>query len=262
VDDKETFGKVKAYMKVISPRHQRRVKFYKEKRPIFSQFEVEQQLEAIYANVVPLKSGGSIVIDPTEALISIDVNSGGAKVGKDVESTAYKTNLDAAAEIARQLRLRDVGGLVVIDFIDMRDRKHIREVEKVFREETKIDRAKMDMAHISKFGIMELSRQRLRPSIASRSYQTCHYCHGRGLVQSVESASVSFLRQIWMGISRKGVTGVKGSLSLEVATYLQNKKRKELARLESRYGVEIVLQGHPSIAPGDGNLEFLTENSS
>jgi ribonuclease E len=262
VDDKETFGKVKAYMRVISPMHQRRVKFYRDKRPIFSQFEVEQQLEAIYANVVPLKSGGSIVIDPTEALISIDVNSGGGKAGKDVESTAYRTNLDAAAEIARQLRLRDMGGLVVIDFIDMKDRKHIREVEKLFREETRIDRAKIDIAHISKFGIMELSRQRLRPSIESRSYQTCHYCHGRGLVQSVESASVSFLRRIWMGISREGVTGVKGSLSSEVATYLQNKKRKELARLESRYGVEIALQGDPSIAPGDGNLEFLPETNS
>jgi ribonuclease E len=257
VDDKETFAKVKRYMKIISPRHQRRVRLYKEKRPIFTHYEIEKQIESIYSNKVYLKSGGSIIIDPTEALISIDVNSGGSRVGKDVESTAYKINLVAASEIARQLRLRDMGGLVVIDFIDMKDRKHIREVEKLIREETKKDRAKIDTSNISKFGLLELSRQRLRPSIESRSYQTCHYCHGRGLLPSVESASVSFLRQIWMGISKKGITRVKGTLPLGVATYLQNKKRKDLAELESRYGIDIVIQGDPDIAPGNGELEFL-----
>ena len=262
VDDKETFGKVKSYMKVISPRHQRRVKLYKEKRPIFAHYELEKQIETIYSNDVHLKSGGSIVIDPTEALISIDVNSGGSRRGKDVESTAFTTNIEAASEIARQLRLRDIGGLVVIDFIDMRNKKHIRDVEKLFREETKKDRAKIDTSHISKFGLLELSRQRLRSSIESRSYQTCQYCQGRGLIPSVESSSVSFLRQIWMGISKKGVIQVKGALPLEIATYLQNKKRKELAELESRYGVGIVLEGDPSIAPGNGKLEFLKENES
>lgn len=262
VDDKETFGKVKNYMKVISPRHQRRVKLYKEKRPIFAHYELEKQIETIYSNDVHLKSGGSIVIDPTEALISIDVNSGGSRRGKDVESTAFKTNIEAASEIARQLRLRDMGGLVVIDFIDMRNKKHIRDVEKLLREETKKDRAKIDTSHISKFGLLELSRQRLRSSIESRSYQTCQYCQGRGLIPSVESASVSFLRRIWMGISKKGVIQAKGALPLEIATYLQNKKRKELAELESRYGVDIVLEGDPSIAPGNGKLEFLKENDS
>ena len=262
VDDKETFAKVKNYMKVISPRHQRRVKLYKEKRPIFAHYELEKQIETIYSNDVHLKSGGSIVIDPTEALISIDVNSGGSRRGKDVESTAFKTNIEAASEIARQLRLRDMGGLVVIDFIDMRNKKHIRDVEKLLREETKKDRAKIDTSHISKFGLLELSRQRLRSSIESRSYQTCQYCQGRGLIPSVESASVSFLRRIWMGISKKGVIQAKGALPLEIATYLQNKKRKELAELESRYGVDIVLEGDPSIAPGNGKLEFLKENDS
>jgi len=262
VDDKETFAKVKNYMKVISPRHQRRVKLYKEKRPIFAHYELEKQIEMIYSNDVRLKSGGSIVIDPTEALISIDVNSGGSRLGKDVESTAFKTNIEAASEIARQLRLRDMGGLVVIDFIDMRNKKHIKGVEKLLRDETKKDRAKIDTSPISKFGLLELSRQRLRSSIESRSYQTCQYCHGRGLVPSVESASVSFLRRIWMGISKKGINQVKGVLPLEIATYLQNKKRKELAELESRYEVDIVLEGDPSISPGDGKLEFLKENDS
>ena len=260
VDDMETFSKVKDYMKVISPRHQRRVRLYKKKRPIFAHYEIEKQIETIYSNDVSLKSGGYIVIDPTEALISIDVNSGRGRAEKDVESTAFKTNLEAAAEIARQLRLRDIGGLVVIDFIDMRDKRHIREVERLLREKTKEDRAKIDTSHISKFGLLELSRQRLRPSIESRSYQTCNYCQGRGLVISVESAAVSFLRQIWMGMSREEIAEVQGVLPLEVSSYLQNKKRKELAELESRYGVNIVLRGDPSLPPGGGKLKFVKES--
>lgn len=256
VDNKEIFSKVKAYMKIISPRHQRRVKLYKEKRPIFSHYQLEKQIETIYSNEVRLKSGGSIQIDPTEALIAIDVNSGRGRSGKTVESTAFNTNIEAASEIARQLRLRDIGGLLVIDFIDMKDRKHIREVEKCLRDQTKIDRAKISTSSISKFGLLELSRQRLRPSIESRSYQTCPYCQGRGLTLSVEAAAVSFLRQIWMGISKKGVTQVNGNLPIDVATYLQNRKRKELTDLETRYEIDIVLKGDPNIPPGGGNLEF------
>ncbi len=260
VDDKETYNKIKSYMKIISPRHQRRVKLYKEKVPIFDFYQVEKQIETIFSNQVYLKSGGSIVIDPTEALISIDVNSGKGMLGKDLETTAFKTNLEAAREVARQLRLRDIGGLVVVDFIDMKDKKHIREVEKVLREELKKDKAKIDMAHISKFGLLELSRQRLRPSIESRRYQICQYCQGRGLVQSVESASVSVLRRIWMALSgSEKVKKVKGLLPVEVASYLQNKKRKELAELESRYGVEISLEGDPSLPPGKSHLQFFSD---
>ncbi len=259
VDDKTTFFKVKDYMKIISPRHQRRVRLYKEQEPIFAHFKIEQQIETIYSNRVPLKSGGSIVIEPTEAMISIDVNSGRSRGERNIENTAFKTNLEAVSEIARQLRLRDMGGLVVIDFIDMKDKRHIREIEKLLREETKADRAKIAMSHISKFGLLELSRQRLRPSVESRSYQTCRYCNGRGLVQSVESASVYFLRRIWQGISKKGVVQVKGTLPLEVATYLQNKKRKEIFQLEARYGIDILLQGDPLLAPGKGELEFINE---
>ena len=262
VDDKETFAKVKDYMKIISPRHQRRVKLYKEKRPIFAQYEVEKQIESVYQSRVGLESGGSIVIDPTEALISIDVNSGRGRGSKDVETTAYRTNLEAAEEIARQLRLRDMGGLVVIDFIDMREKKHNREVEKRFKDETRHDRAKISMSNISRFGLLELSRQRLRPSLESLSYQTCAYCEGRGLVPSLETASLSFLRQIRMGVSRKGIKSVKGLLPVEVATYLQNKKRKELAQLESRYGFNIFLQGDPAIPLGGGSLEFVKEDAA
>ncbi|MBW2064131.1 MAG: Rne/Rng family ribonuclease [Deltaproteobacteria bacterium] len=257
VDDRETYVKIKDYMKIISPRNQRKVKLYKDKRPIFDQYEIEKQIEMIYSNKVPLKSGGSIVIDTTEALISIDVNSGRGMIGKDMESTAYRTNLEAASEIPRQLRLRDIGGLVVIDFIDMKDRNHIRAVEKIIREELKKDRAKTDVSHISKFGLLELTRQRLRPSIESRSYQVCSYCQGRGVVRSVESAAVSFLRRIWMRVWKGDVEQVHGILPVEVATYLQNRKRKELAEFEQRYGVTIILDGDPSLPPSGGTLEFI-----
>jgi ribonuclease E len=262
VDDRETFNKVREYMKVISPRDQRRVKLYKDKRPIFNQFEIEKQIEDIYNNRVKLKSGGSIVIDSTEAMISIDVNSGRSLAGKDIETMVFKTNLEAASEIARQLRLRDMGGLVVIDFIDMKDRKHIREVEKRLREELKKDQAKVDTSHISKFGLLELSRQRLRPSIESKSYQTCHFCHGRGIVISIESAAVSFLRRIGMGVSKGNIAQVNGTLSQEVAAYLQNRKRSELADIENRYGVSIILNGDPSLAPWGGKLDFLKQMES
>ena len=259
VDNKETFTKVKEYMRIVSPRHKDDVKLYKEKRPIFAHYEIEKQIDAIYQSKVPLKSGGSIVIDPTEALIAIDVNSGRGRSGKTIETTAFKTNLEAAHEIARQLRLRDMGGLVVIDFIDMRDKKHIREVEKAFRDQAKNDKAKISTSTISKFGLLELSRQRLRASIESVSYEICRCCQGRGLIPSVETASLSFLRQIRMGISNKSITKIKGALPIEVTTYLQNKKRQELAKLESRYKVNISLEGDPSIHLGGGSLEFLKE---
>ena len=261
VDDKETFNQIKEYMKIISPRDRKRVKLYKEKRPIFDHYNIEKQIESIYSNRVPLKAGGSIVIDTTEALISIDVNSGRGKGRGDIESMVFGTNLDAASEIARQLRLRDMGGLVVIDFIDMKDRKHIREVEKVLREELKKDRAKTDISPISKFGLLELSRQRLRPSIESKSYQLCGHCQGRGIIMSVEAAAVSFMRRIWMGVSKGDITQVNGTLPMDVVTYIQNRKRKELTELESRYGVSITLNGDPSQSPGSGKLDFIKEES-
>ncbi len=262
VDDRETFNQIKEYMKIISPRDQRRVKLYKGKSPIFDHYKIEEQIKSIYSNHVSLKSGGSIIIDTTEALISIDVNSGRGKSGKDNESMVFRTNLEAATEIARQLRLRDMGGLVVIDFIDMKDRNHIREVEKVLREELRKDRAKTDTSHISKFGLLELSRQRLRPSIESKSYQACDYCQGRGVVMSVETAAVSYMRRIWMGVSKGGIHQVNGTLPMEVATYIQNRKRKELAELENRFGISVIVNGDPSLSPGDGRLDFVEEEKA
>jgi ribonuclease E len=257
VDDRETYGKIKEYMKIISPRDQGRVKLYKDQRPLFDQYDIEKQIESIYGNKVPLKSGGSVVITTTEALTAIDVNSGRGLTGEDVESMIFNTNREAAVEIARQLRLRDIGGLVVIDFIDMKDRGHIREVERIVREELKKDRAKVDTSHISKFGLLELSRQRLRASLESRSYQICQYCNGRGMVLSLESSAVSYLRRIWIAASKGDVNKVSASLPVDVASYLLNRKRKELTDIESRYGVTILIHGEPSLPPGGGKLDLV-----
>lgn len=263
VDDPDTYEKVKSYMGIVSPRNKGIVKLYKGDAPIFEGFDIEERLEAIYRRDVPLKSGGSIVIDVTEALISIDVNSGRGGSGRSgVEATAFRTNLEAAVEIARQLRLRDIGGLVVIDFIDMKDKDHIKEVEKVMRDEARKDRAKIDISHISKFGLLELSRQRLRPSIESKSYVLCKACMGRGTVKSVESSAVSILRHISLGLSKNGAVHVSGHIPLEVANYLQNRKRKELARLEERYGATITIKACPDMPQGEEKLEFTDDAAS
>ena len=256
VDNKEVYKRVKDFMAVVSPRHRWLVKLYKEKRPIFAEYQLEKQIETIYSNKVPLKSGGFLVIDTTEALVAVDVNSGRSSRERQMEETAFKTNLEAAAEIPRQLRLRDLGGLVVIDFIDMKDRKHIRQVERTLREEFKKDRARTDMGRISKFGLMEASRQRLRPSLQSSSYVACHRCKGAGVVRSTEATALAYLRKIWLELSRGEVNQVHGYFAKEVADYLLNKKRAEIIKLESRYSANIHIQGSQEITPGEGKLEF------
>ncbi len=258
VDDVETFHEVKNYMKIISPRHQKRVKLYKEDIPLFAYYGIEKEIEAIYSNRVSLRSGGYIVIEPTEALISIDVNSGSAKA-KDPQATAFKINMEAAAEIARQLRLRDIGGLVVIDFIDMKNKKHIMQVEKELKNGLKNDRAKINMLHISSLGLLELSRQRIRPSVEMKSYQICRYCNGRGLVQSVESAAVSFLRKIKTLVHHKEAKRIKGVIPKDVASYMLNTKKAELLRLESKYGVSIFIEPDPSLPPGGGDVKLISD---
>lgn len=255
VDDPPTCAKVRDYIQSIAPDKAKTVKLHKEKRPIFARHQLEEQIESIYHERVKLKGGGSIVITPTEALVSIDVNSGrGAKDG-NLEDTALQTNLEAADEVARQLRLRDLGGLVVVDFIDMREEKHRREVEKRIREATKNDKAKTDFGHISKFGLLELSRQRLRPSIEMGNYITCTHCQGRGLVKTPENASLGVLRQISHSMAKGGLAGVKVKLNPEVADYLLNYKRADLNRLEERHKARVLISGDASFAPGKWEVE-------
>ena len=256
VDNKEVYKRVKDFMAIVSPRHRWLVKLYKAKRPIFAEYQLENQIETIYRNRVPLKSGGYLVIDTTEALVAVDVNSGRSSREKELEETAFRTNLEAAVEVPRQLRLRDLGGLVVIDFIDMKDRKHNRQVEKALREEFKNDRARTEMGRISKFGLLEVSRQRLRPPLHSSSHVPCNRCRGTGVVRSTEATALAYLRRIWLELSRGEVNQVRGYFSKEVADYLQNKKRAELLKLESRYGGNIYVEARQDITPGEGHLEF------
>lgn len=256
IDRKEVFNRAKDFFRAVMPRYQGKVKLYQEKRPIFSKYELEKQIELIYERKVPLASGGSIVIDPTEALVSIDVNSGRATQGRGMEETAFKTNLEAAEEIARQLRLRDLGGLVVIDFIDMWDQKHKQEVERRLRHALKPDKARIEMGRISRFGLLELSRQRIRPAVMGRCFIPCAHCSGSGLVKSTEAAALTVLRKVQAGLAKGGCTQVKVELPDEVATYLLNQKRAELFRLEKQYGLKIQIIGYPGLPSHQYNLEF------
>lgn len=256
IDDPDVYKKTRVFFKTVMPRYERKVKLHKEKRPIFSRFNLEEQIKTIYERRVKLKSGGSIIIDPTEALVSIDVNSGKKKGERDIEDTAIKTNLEAVEETARQLRLRDLGGLIVIDFIDMWDKKHNMEVEKRLKAAFKKDKARIDMGRISKFGLLEISRQRIKPTISEASYVPCQFCLGRGSVRSDESLAISVLRKIQAGVAKGNISVVKGILPLEVAFYLLNQKRGELLRLEKELDLKIHLTGVAGIPPDKITLEF------
>ena len=255
VDDAPTYYKVRDYVRAISPEQAKIVKLHKENRPIFARHQLEEQLETIYHERVKLKGGGSIVITPTEALVSIDVNSGrGAKDG-NLEDTALQTNLEAASEVARQLRMRDLGGLVVVDFIDMRDEKHRREVEKCIRDACKNDKAKTDFSQISKFGLLELSRQRLRPPIEMGNFVTCPTCQGRGQVKTPENVALRALRQIAHTLAKGGLSYIKVILNREVALYLLNYKRAEISRMEELHKVMVHIEGDTSFPPSKWELE-------
>jgi len=254
IDDETVYRQAKQFMRIISPKHGRIVKHYKGTKPIFTKYELENQIATIYENRVLLKSGGSIVIDPTEALVSIDVNSGKATSAGSIEKTAYQTNLEAAEEITRQLRLRDLGGLIVLDFIDMKDEKHKRQVEQNMKKHLKMDKAKSNVGRISRFGLLEMSRQRLRPSIRFGSYESCRYCHGKGSVPSVETLGLKFLRELSLQTLKSNLTGVRGIVPREVAEYLLNKKRKEIVDLENRRNIEVTIEASDRMTPGESDI--------
>jgi ribonuclease E len=250
INDAAVYREVKDFVKIISPKHTKIVKHYKEDRPIFTKYQLEDQISSIYKSRVKLKSGGSIVIAQTEALVSVDVNSGKATQKKTIEQTALQTNIEAAEETARQLRLRDLGGLVVIDFIDMRDSKNKTEIERAVKRNLKSDKAKTKISKISQFGLMEMSRQRLRPSIESSSFQPCSHCKGKGMIPSVEMLALDFLRQLRLETLKNKISNVKGFVPSGVADYLLNKKRKEILDLEEKRGLSITIEGDDTIIPG------------
>ena len=256
IDNPSVYQEVRKFIKIISRKHHKIVRLYKGAKPIFTKFEIENQIASIFESRVILKSGGSIVIEQTEAMVSIDVNSGKSTHERSIEKTAFLTNLEAAEEIARQLRLRDLGGLIVIDFIDMQEPKHRSEVERRLRSCTGDDKAKTKVGKISRFGLLEMSRQRIRPSIEFGSYHPCRHCQGKGLVASTETLAVGFLRKLSLETLKPGITSVKGVVPVDVADYLLNKKRKEIAELEERRTLSVEIEGAQSMAPGDSKITF------
>jgi ribonuclease E len=239
VEGEEGYKAARGFMKLLMPSHVRRVKQHSETTPLFQRYGVEDQLSAMYQPVVQLKSGGYLVINPTEALVSIDINSGRSTREHNIEQTAFATNLEAAAEIARQLRLRDMAGLVVIDFIDMEQNSHVRKVEKAMKDALKNDRARIQVGRISSFGLMEMSRQRLRTGVLEASTKPCPHCEGTGLMRTAASAGLSALRIIEDEAARGRGDKIVLRAGREAAVYVLNKKRAELADIEQRYGVSI-----------------------
>ena len=241
IDTDEIYEQARAFMGTVMPGNINRVKRYRDDVPLFSRFQIEHQIETAFTRQVNLPSGGAIVIDHTEALVAVDVNSGRATKGADIEETALKTNLEAADELARQLRLRDLGGLIVIDFIDMENSKNQREVETRLRDGLRFDRARVQMGKISRFGLMELSRQRLRPALAETSYISCPRCTGTGHIRSTESAALHILRILEEEAMKDNTGAVHVQVPVDVATFLLNEKRAEVQAIELRHKVVILL---------------------
>jgi ribonuclease E len=239
VEGEDGYRAARGFMKLLMPSHVRRVTIHTDSTPIFQRYGVEDQLSAMYQPIVQLKSGGYLVINPTEALVSIDINSGRSTREHNIEQTAFATNLEAAAEIARQLRLRDMAGLIVIDFIDMEQSSHVRKVEKAMKEALKNDRARIQVGRISSFGLMEMSRQRLRTGVLEASTKPCAHCEGTGLMRTAASAGLSALRMIEDESARGRGDRILLRAGREATIYLLNKKRAELGEIERRYGVSV-----------------------
>jgi ribonuclease E len=249
IDDEATYNDAKEFVEQVMPHNLKKLKHYVDPVPLFTRFQIESQIESAFAHTVTLPSGGSIVIDHTEALVSIDINSARATKGGDIEATALNTNLEAADEVARQLRIRDLGGLVVIDFIDMGPQKHQRDVENRLREAVRQDRARVQIGKISRFGLLEMSRQRLRPSIGESAYQTCPRCSGFGTIRSIESLALAILRLLGEEARKERTAKVIAQLPVEVATYLLNEKRDWVRSLEASNDTQVVLVANALESP-------------
>ncbi len=255
VEGERGYRIAKDFMKMIMPSHAKNVKLYSETLPLFARYQVESYLSGMFNPTVQLPSGGYIVIGVTEALVAIDVNSGRATKEGSIEQTATKTNLEAAAEVARQLRLRDLAGLIVIDFIDMDERRNNAAVEKLMKEKLKTDRARIQVGRISGFGLMEMSRQRLRPGMIEATTQPCHACHGTGLIRSDDNLALSILRQIEEEGTRKRSREVLITAPVGIANFLMNQKREHIAHIEGRYGMAVRIEGDPALVSPDFSLE-------
>ncbi|WP_206107707.1 Rne/Rng family ribonuclease [Paludisphaera rhizosphaerae] len=261
IDEPAAFERAQEFLRVVMPRFANRVKLYDEKIPLFHKYGIEDEIAKIQRRHVPLPEGGSIVIDQTEALVAIDVNSGNFRVEDDAERTAYEMNLRAAKEIARQLRLRDLGGVIVNDFIDMREERHRRGVERALREAIKRDRARTKVLRMSAFGLIEMTRQRIRPSLKRSVYEDCPNCNGAGVVKSAESMAIDVMRIIALASHREDVRKIQVTVGSAVATYLNNRKRKAIARIEAETGMSVMINFKEGVAAEHLQIECFDANN-
>jgi len=247
IDNNEIYERAQKFMQQVMPHNLTKLKLYDDNVPLFSRFQVEHQIESAFSRVVQLSSGGALVIDHTEALVTIDVNSARATKGADIEETALQTNLEAADEIARQLRMRDLGGLIVIDFIDMVSSRNQRTVESRLTDALKPDRARVQVGRLSRFGLLEMSRQRLRPSLGESNYKVCPRCDGTGHIRGVQSSALSILRIIEEEALKENTEVIQGHLPVDIATFLLNEKRHEVSMIEKRLGTQVVILPTPGL---------------
>jgi ribonuclease E len=249
IDEPTAYERAKEFLQIVMPRYVNRLKLYEGKEPLFHKYGLDDEIGRIHKREVPLRQGGGIVIDQTEALVAIDVNSGNFRADNNAEETAYQLNLVAAKEIARQLRLRDLGGVIVNDFIDMRKERHRRGVERALRDAMKRDRARTKILRTSPFGLIEMTRQRIRPSLKRSVYKSCPSCGGTGVVKTAESMAIEVVRELILASQMEGLARVTVTVADEVATYLNNKKRRELSKLEDDSSITVQVFGSESAAP-------------
>ncbi|MBI1903563.1 MAG: Rne/Rng family ribonuclease [Planctomycetia bacterium] len=256
IDEAKAYERAKEFLQIVMPRYVNRLQLYAGKEPLFHKYSLEEEILKIHQRKVPLRHGGSIVIDETEALVAIDVNSGSFRASDEsAEETAYQTNIMAAREIARQLRLRDMGGVIVNDFIDMRKERHRRGVERALRDAVRRDRARTKILRTSPFGLIEMTRQRIRPSLKTSVYRDCPGCNGTGIVKTAESMALEVIRKLLLAAHTPGVARMTVSVAADVANYLNNKKRKELSKLEEDGRVTVLVEGHEDVFPEHLRLE-------
>ena len=254
IDEPKAYERAKEFLQIVMPRYVSRLQLYEGREPLFYKYKLDEEIARINQRKVPLRGGGSLVIDQTEALVAIDVNSGSFRVDGTAEDAAYQLNQLAAKEIARQLRLRDLGGVVVNDFIDMRKDKHRRSVERTLRDAVKRDRARTKILRTSPFGLIEMTRQRIRPSLKRSVYKECPACIGSGLVKSAESMAIEAVRKLLMATQTASVAKITVTVHEEVGTYLNNKKRRELARIEDEFRIQVLIIGQKHVSPEHLNI--------
>jgi ribonuclease E len=258
VDADSVYKKMHEFAERVMPRYADRVEVWNEPTPLFHRYGIEAEFEKLFLRKITLANGSSLVFDQAEALVAIDVNSGKAKTEGDLEETAYKTNMEAIPEIVRQIRLRDLGGIVVVDFIDMMESRHRRQVEKAFRDQMHDDRARVKIGKISQFGLLEMTRQRLGPGLQRSLFQPCGSCNGSGYAKAPEAMSLAVLRELTASVRKKGFATVEVALHPDALHYLTNVKRENLLTLEDRSSKNIVVVGDLRLAPGEVRYRYLT----